>query len=147
MVSRQGKIPTAWQKLVGAILVATFCLALCVLSAAGAETGANASAVSGTVVDPTGAVVPGATVEIHNPVSKFQQSATTDNAGKFSFANVPLNAYHLTVTLAGFAPYVQDLDVRSAVPTNLKITLQIAGTAENVTVQGEAGDLLENDST
>src|SRR5271166_658220 len=148
MVLRQEKIPTASrQKLVGAILVATFCLALCVLSAAGAETGANASAVSGTVVDPTGAVVPGATVEIHNPVSKFQQSATTDNAGKFSFANVPLNTYHLTVTLSGFSPYVKDLDVRSAVPMNLKIVLDIAGASENVTVQGEAGDLVENDST
>ena len=94
-----------------------------------------------------GAVVPGATVEIHNPVSQFDRSTTTDSAGRFSFPNVPFNPYHLRVTVAGFAAYSQDVDVRSAVPLSLKITLQIAGSAENVTVQGEAGDLLENDPT
>ena len=41
----------------------------------------------------------------------------------------------------------RDVDVRSAVPQALKINLQIAGSAESVTVQGEAGDLLENDPT
>jgi carboxypeptidase family protein len=91
--------------------------------------------------------VPGATVEIHNPVSKFERTATTDAAGKFSFSNVPLNPYHVTVTVTGFVPYGQDIDLRSAVPISLKITLQIASTAESVTVQGEAGDLVENDST
>ena len=107
----------------------------------------GSSAISGTVTDPSGAVIPGATVEIENPVSQYTRTATSDGAGKFSFANVPLNPYHLTVNLAGFAPYKQDVDVKSAVPLNLKIALQISATAENVTVQGEAGDLVENDPT
>ena len=47
----------------------------------------------------------------------------------------------------GFTSYVQDVDVRSAVPLSLKVTLQISGNAENVTVQGESGDLVENDPT
>jgi hypothetical protein len=115
--------------------------------AAPPETGANTSAINGTVTDPSGAVVSGATVAIHNPVSKFQQSTATDNAGRFSFSNVPLNSYHVTVSVTGFTPYVQDIDVRSAVPVNLKVTLQISTSAESVTVQGEAGDLVENDST
>ena len=132
---------------------ALLCLALSGVGAAetganaSAETGSNPSSINGTVTDPSGAVVPGATVEIHNPVSKFQQSVTTDAGGRFNFSNVPLNPYHLTVTVAGFTPYAQDIDVRSAVPLSLKITVQIATTAENVTVQGEAGDLVENDST
>ena len=78
-----------------------------------------------TVADPTGAVVPGATVEIQNPVSQFIDRQPPTTPGKFTFPNVPLNPYHLTVNLAGFAPYAQDVDVRSAVPLNLKITLQI----------------------
>ncbi len=49
----------------------------------------------------------------------FAQSTTTDNAGKFTFPNVPFNPYHLTVTGEGFAPYVQDVEVRSSVPINL----------------------------
>ena len=111
-----------------------------------AQTTGSAS-LSGTVADPSGAVVPGATVEIKNPVSGFSRTAKTDDTGSFAFPNVPLNPYHLTVNLPGFAPYVQDVDVKSAVGTNLKIALQISSTAENVTVQGEAGDLIENDPT
>ncbi len=113
---------------------------------AGAQT-TGSSSVTGTVTDPSGAVVPGATVEIGNPVSEFTRSTTTDSAGKFGFANVPLNPYHLTVTVSGFAPYAQDVELKSAVPLGLKIALQIAGTAENVTVQGEPTDLLENEPT
>ncbi len=107
----------------------------------------GSSSITGTVTDPTGAVVPGATVEIRNPVSEYSRTATTDNLGKFAFPNVPVNPYHMTVKAQGFAPYVQDVDVRSAVPVSMKVALQISATAENVTVQGEAGDLLENDPT
>ena len=92
-------------------------------------------------------MVPGATVEIRNPVSQFDRSTTTDSAGRFSFPNVPFNPYHLSVNVTGFAAYSQDVDVHSAVPLSLKITLQIAGSAENVTVQAEATELLENDPT
>ena len=126
-------------------LLAVLCLALCVLGAS-AQTSGNSS-LSGVIADPSGAVVPGATVEIHNPVSEFDRSTTTDSAGRFSFSNIPFNPYHLSVTMKGFAAYSQDIDVRSAVPLSLKITMQVAGSAESVTVQGEAGDLLENDPT
>ncbi|HUI85154.1 MAG TPA: TonB-dependent receptor [Candidatus Binatia bacterium] len=102
---------------------------------------------TGTVTDPSGAVVPGATVVIQNPVSEFTRTATTDATGRFTFANVPFNPYHLTANLTGFAPYVRDIDVRSPLPLNVKITLQISATAENVTVKGEASDLVENDPT
>ncbi len=112
-----------------------------------AQTGGNSSTISGTVADPSGAVIPGATVVIHNPVSQFSRTTTTDGNGRFTFSNVPLNNYHLTVNLSGFVPHAQDVDVRSTVPSDVKVTLQISATAENVTVQGEAGDLVENDPT
>ncbi len=70
----------------------------------------------GTVTDPSGAVVANAAVTMHNPVSGFERAATTDAAGNFSFPNVPFNPYHLTVTASGFAPFAQDVDVRSSVP-------------------------------
>jgi Carboxypeptidase regulatory-like domain len=147
MISKQETSKTALQyRLIGAIAVAMFCLALCVISASAQTTGN--SSLSGVVADPSGAVVQGATVEIRNPVSQFDRSTTTDSAGQFSFPNVPLNSYHLNVTVKGFAPYSQDVDVRSAVALNLKIGLQLPGAAESVTVQaGEAADLLENDPT
>jgi len=111
-----------------------------------AQAGGNSVNVGGTVTDPTGAVIPGATVTIHDPVSGFEESATTDASGNFTLPNVPFNPYHMTVTAKGFAENVQDVDVRSAVPLSLKISLQLPGTTTTVTVEG-GNDLIENDST
>ena len=84
----------------------------------------GSSSISGTVAEPLGAVIPGATVAIENPVSHYTRTTTSDDAGKFNLTNIPLNPYHLTVNLTGFAPYKQDVDVKSAVPVSLKITFQ-----------------------
>ena len=107
----------------------------------------NSAPISGTVLDPTGAVVPKATVEIHNPVSGYDRTTTTDNSGNFSFANVPFNPYHLTVALSGFATSVQDVDVRSSVPLSLKIILNLAGSTSTVTVEASGADLVETTPT
>jgi hypothetical protein len=102
--------------------------------------------INGVVLDPSGAVVSNANVQIHNPVSAFDRSTTTDSSGKFSFPSVPFNPYHLTVTADGFAQNAQDVEVRSAVPVNVKVGLTVAGSSTSVTVE-EAGDLVENDPT
>jgi len=112
-----------------------------------AQSGGSSTSITGTIVDPTGAVVPNAVVEIRNPVSGFERAATTDSAGKFSIPNIPFNPYHLTVTGPGFSPYSQDVDVRSIVPVTLSITLEIKGSNETVTVEGAGEDLLEKTST
>ena len=111
-----------------------------------AQSGSSTSVV-GVVLDPSGAVVSNATVDLRNPVSGFFRNATTDAAGKFSIPNVPFNPYHMTVTGQGFAQYTQDIDVRSTVPVNLTVSLKVGGSAESVTVEANGGDLLENTST
>src|SRR5580700_8692847 len=105
---------------------------------------AQSAAITGTVVDPSGGVVPNATVTIHNPVSGLQRSTTTDAAGNFTFPNVPFNPYHLSVNAKGFTPYAQDVEIRSSVPLSVPITLKVEGGTSTVTVEG-GGDLLEND--
>src|SRR3984885_3672168 len=110
-----------------------------------AQTG-NSANVTGTVTDPSGAVVAGANVTIHNPVTGFERSFTTDASGNFSFANVPFNPYHLSVSATGFGAFAQDIDVRSSVPLSLKIPLTVAGSSSTVTVEG-GGDLVENEPT
>src|ERR1700690_3926326 len=112
-----------------------------------AQSGGSSTSVTGTVVDPPGAVVASAVVEIRNPVSAFERTVTTDGSGKFTIPNIPFNPYHLTITGPDFAPYAQDVDVRSIVPVTLSITLQIKGSAETVTVEAAGEDLLENTST
>jgi carboxypeptidase family protein/TonB-dependent receptor-like protein len=106
----------------------------------------NSGSIAGTVTDPSGAAVPGATVQVRNPVSGLDRSATTDQAGAFSFPNVPFNPYHLTVLMQGFSSFVQDVDVRSIVPVTLTVQLKVTGASTTVTVEGGA-DLTENDPT
>jgi hypothetical protein len=113
---------------------------------AGGSSG-GAGTVSGTVKDPSGAVIPGATVIIHNPVSGYERTASTDTSGNFTFTNIPFNPYHLTITNAGFTPHVQDVDLSSAVPVNLNITLDLAGGKTTLTVSTESSDLIEVDPT
>jgi hypothetical protein len=122
-------------------------LCLCVFALPGIVRAQNSASISGTVTDPTGAVIPKATVEIHNPVSGYDRTATTDTSGNFSFANIPFNPYHLIASSTGFNSYVQDVDVKSSVPTNLKISLSLAGATSTVTVEASAEDLLETTST
>src|SRR4029077_5580095 len=135
----------SYQKSLRAALLAVICSVFGLL--AYAQSGGSSTSVTGTVVDPSGAVVPNATVEIHNLVSAFDRTVVTDGAGTFTIPNIPFNPYHLTVTGAGFAPYAQDVDIRSVVPVSLAITLKVVGSAETVTVEGSAEDLLENTST
>src|SRR5579864_1156480 len=106
----------------------------------------NSGTINGVVKDPSGAVVTGATVSIHNPVSGYDRSTTSDSTGSFTFSNIPLNPYHLSVEAAGFGAYAQDVDVRSSVPVAVNVALTVAGSSSSVTVEG-GGDLIENDST
>ena len=106
----------------------------------------NSGTINGVVKDPSGAVVTGATVSIHNPVSGYDRTTTTDSTGSFSFSNIPLNPYHLSVEATGFGAYAQDVEVRSSVPVAVNVALTVAGSSSTVTVEG-GGDLIENDST
>jgi Carboxypeptidase regulatory-like domain len=111
-----------------------------------AQSAGNAGTISGTITDPSGAVVAGATVSIDNPVSQYARSAVTDKAGHYQFPNVPFNPYHMTITMSGFASAVQDVDVRSVVPVIANMSLKIGGGSSTVTVEA-GGDLLEDDPT
>jgi Carboxypeptidase regulatory-like domain len=116
----------------------------CVSSVIYAQAGAgNAGAVRGTVLDPSGAAVAGATVEIQNPVSHFTATTKTDNQGHFELLNVQYNNYHLTVTAPGFQSGVADINVRSPLPVVANLTLKVGAATESVNVTAEAGDLVE----
>ena len=127
-----------------AVLAGTLGIAV---TLAGAQSVGNSGSVTGTVTDSTGAVVAGAKVQIHNPVSGFDRSTTTDNAGAFAFTNIPFNHYHLSVTAAGFMAYAHDVEPRSSVPVTVAVSLAVAGSTTAVTVEAEGGDLVERDST
>jgi hypothetical protein len=133
----------SFRQLLSPILVVSFGLAGVVVSA---QSGGSSGSINGTVLDPDGAVVANATVEIQDPVSHFDQSTATDKSGSFNLPNVPFNPYHLTVKAEGFASTARDVAVRSVVPVSINVSLQVLGSTTSVTVT-DAGDLVENDST
>jgi hypothetical protein len=118
------------------------CLVVAFAESISAQT-ISSGTVTGTVTDQSGGVLPGATVEIRNDVTRYSQIARTDSMGSFRFTNVPFNNYRLTATLDGFRTTTQDVAIRSALPEAVKFSLAVGGVTANVTVEAAAG-LLEN---
>ncbi len=128
----------SWKHIAAAGLVAG------VGSASVATAQSNSGTVAGTVKDPSGAIVSGASVTLEYAVSGYIRRTTTDASGQFRFFNVPFNPYRVTVRQANFNPAVQDFDLSSSIPVTLPVTLSITGSATSVTVETEA-DMNESD--
>src|SRR6185436_2791046 len=103
--------------------------------------------VQGTVKDPNGALVPGAVVTLHQPVTGYKQTATTDPQGTFRFVNVPFNTYKVSVEAAGFQPAEQGIDLESAVPLNLDLSVSLEAATANVTVTADTSSMVETERT
>jgi outer membrane receptor protein involved in Fe transport len=95
-------------------------------------------AIEGVVLDASGAVVPGATIEARN-TSGLAQNAVSDQDGHYNFPALPGGNYTVTGSLTGFTS-VKVTDVRLAVGQTLKVdlTLRVSSVEEVVTVTGEA---------
>ena len=119
-------------------------LLLCTLELGAQSTSANSGTIRGAVLDPQGAAIPAAAVQIENPVSHYSQKAQTDDQGKFEFHNIPFNNYHLSATAAGFGSYAHDVEVRSPIPVEVNISMKIGTETTSVTVES-SGDLVEAD--
>src|SRR5205085_4291112 len=107
----------------------------------------TAGSITGSVVDPNGAVVPKATVTLSNAITGYQRTATADADGTFRFDNVPPNNYQLVVSALGFASSTQTLTVRTAVPITLKVPLDVTSATATVTVSSSAANMIENIAT
>jgi hypothetical protein len=139
------RLLTRFPGFAGFPLLAILTLLASALSA-NAQTG-NAGTIRGTVTDSSGAVIPNATARLVNEVSGLDRTETTDSLGQFAFPNVPFNGYSLSVTANGFGQTKQSVEIRSLIGITVKVVLQIATAAQTVTVEGNGGDLIENDPT
>jgi len=129
------------------LIAAVLALGLVTAFAAGMAFGqGTVGNLSGSVTDPSGALVPGATVTIANPVSGYTRTTTSDATGAFHFYNLPFNPYRVTVTYGGFQAYSKSVSVNSPVGVTLPVALQVATSSQSVTVDAPV-DLVENDST
>lgn len=122
-----------------------FLLVAALLAGGVAVSQSNSGSIDGTVKDQSGAAVSGAAVEISYPVSGYSRTTKTGSEGEFRFSNIPFNRYHLAVSAAGFASYTEDVDVRSAVPASVVITMKILSAETSVQVEASGNDLTEMD--
>ena len=100
------------------------------------------STILGTIKDPTGAVVAGATVDVVNNDTNTASKVATNDSGYFEAPYLLPGTYTITVTASGFKKYVQAgyaLTVNSR--QNVNITLEVGGTEETVTVTANAAML------
>lgn len=111
--------------------------------------GQNAtSSLRGTVSDPQGAVLTGATVTLSNPSTGFSESTKTDGTGTYQFLQVPPGEYDLNIGMTGFAP-LPTLKVRLLVdlPRTLDVTMHIKAEVATVNVQDTSVQVNTQDAT
>jgi len=93
----------------------------------------------GTVRDPSGAVVPGATLTMSDDATKIEQKTTTDQAGRYIFTNLGPASYTMTITAPGFKTLVRPKVVLSVgQQTDLDLTLEVGSTTTVVEVKAAA---------
>lgn len=97
----------------------------------------------GAVVDAQGAALPGATVRLVKALTGLERTATTGLEGAFQITNVPLDTYELRVEFPGFTTYAQPLDLRTSVPVDLSLVLQVAAQTTSVTVTAQPIGLVD----
>ena len=114
-------------RLFSRFFLCVFLMSIATATIAPAQELGGAGTVQGTVKDPSGAVMTAVTVTIVNPVSGFRRETTTDEMGRFVFRNLPPNPYHVSAGAQGFETLEQDVDVRTAIPINVDLTLKLAG--------------------
>ena len=98
----------------------------------------SAGAITGTVADPSGAIVAGAGVQVQSRITGFDKTVSTDAAGAFKVLGVAPSNYHLSITAPGFQPYQEDVAVRAGVPTTLAVVLKLAEGQTTVNVDESA---------
>ena len=96
--------------------------------------------ISGTVTDPNGAVVSGASVKVTNTGTNFQRSTTTSGDGVFSVSLLPAGNYTVEVASQGFKSYTARAVVNISQSTTVDAQLSVAG-ADNITVDVAAPTL------
>jgi len=117
------------------VLTLAICLGLAAGAASAQET-INQASVSGRVVDPQGAAVPGALISARQTATNVTVETTTDGEGRFRFSYLRVGPYELRTRLQGFREAAQALTLSAGSAFNLTLSLELASVDSVVTVVG-----------
>ncbi len=126
-----------------AVAFAIFCL---VANPAARAQSITTGGISGTIADPSGAVVPNATISLKSVEKGFTQGATSNADGVYHFALLPPGNYKLSVSAQGFNAATETSSVAVGAISTVNIKLEIGSTGTTVEVSGSA-PLLQTDSS
>jgi len=124
-----------------------FTSVVCLLAASVAAFGqAGTGTITGTILDPTGAVVSGAAIEAKNTQTGVVYSAASTSTGNYTITQLPPGLYDLSVKVTGFKTYLHtSLQVPAATTIREDAKLDVGATSEAVTVSAESS-LLKTES-
>src|SRR5688572_26648264 len=97
-------------------------------------------AVQGTIVDPAGYVIPGATVELLSG-ARVTAKVVSNHDGVFRFADVAAGTYDIRVTMAGFRRTQTTITIGTTAPPPLRLRLSIGSVSETVRVDAGSASL------
>ena len=122
--------------------------ALAVLFSVGAWSQTQLATVSGTITDPSGAVVPGVAVTIVSQNIGLKRSTLTDTAGEYRFAGLPTGTYSVRIEKPGFQSQIRErLDFRSGSEVRINSQLAIGDLSQQATVNANAAAIDSTAST
>jgi|SRR5208283_5475759 len=104
-------------------------------------------AISGRVTDPSGALVPGATVVLQNLKTAVKQSSETNHTGLYGFPALPPGSYSVTASLKGFRDVQCVVQVLVGNTTSQDLRLQLGVGGDKVSVTGTAPLLRPTESS
>ena len=122
--------------------VGLFTALLCALTANTASAQVLYGSIVGTVNDPSGAAVPGASITATNKQTGIQRQTTTNDAGGYTFAAVTPGSYEVKITKDGFRSGTdQGVEVTSNNTTRVDMALQVGAVTDTVTIEATAAAL------
>jgi Carboxypeptidase regulatory-like domain/TonB dependent receptor len=114
-------------------------LIVCALTAVGLAQSTTTGSIGGVVTNPNKEVVPGASVTAKNAGTNKEDTATTDDTGRFKVANLQPGIYSVTVNAAGFSQITQEnVVVEVGRETGLEVSLSVGPVTGTVDVSAEA---------
>ncbi|GGA67439.1 cell envelope biogenesis protein OmpA [Edaphobacter acidisoli] len=94
---------------------------------------------SGRVVDPTGAVIPSASIEVTNTGTGLDRTVSSSATGEYTIPSLPVGTYSLKATGAGFKTYAQSgIVLEDGQNARVDVVLQVGSTNETVEVSAQA---------
>ena len=99
----------------------------------------NRGAISGTILDSTGASVPSAKVVVKAPAIGLERATSSNEAGYFSVPTLPAAQYEVSIEAAGFKALTRSgIQVDAGIALNLAFTLEVGQLSDKVTVTSDA---------